>query len=152
LARGDKMSMAVSVEARVPLLDHKLVEFAASLPQNLKVKGLARKYLLKKVSSRWLPQEIIHRKKQGFPMPSSLWLRGEARSFVRDVLSPMAVRRRGLFNPWLVEKLIREHESGFADHGSLLWGLMNVELWQRVFMDSQVRPHRKTQTFAAQAV
>lgn len=152
LARGDKMSMAVSVEARVPLLDHKLVEFAASLPQNLKVKGLARKYLLKKVSSRWLPQEIIHRKKQGFPMPSSLWLRGEARSFVRDVLSPMAVRRRGLFNPLFVEKLIQEHESGFADHGSLLWGLMNVELWQRVFMDSQVRPQRKTQTFAAQAV
>lgn len=152
LAREDKMSMAVSLEARVPLLDHKLVEFAASLPQNLKVKGLARKYLLKKVSSRWLPQEIIHRKKQGFPMPSSLWLRGEARSFVRDVLSSMAVRRRGLFNPLLVEKLMQEHESGFADHGSLLWGLMNVELWQRVFMDSQVRPQRKTQTFAAQAV
>src|SRR5947207_4833501 len=71
LARGDKMSMAVSLEARVPLLDHKLVEFAASLPLNLKLKGLVRKYLLKKVSRRWLPPEIIHRKKQGFPMPSS---------------------------------------------------------------------------------
>jgi len=70
LARGDKMSMAVSLEARVPLLDHKLVEFATSLPQNMKVNGLARKYLLKKVSQRWLPPEIIHRKKQGFPMLS----------------------------------------------------------------------------------
>jgi asparagine synthase (glutamine-hydrolysing) len=152
LARGDKMSMAVSLEARVPLLDHKLVEFAAALPPNLKVKGLARKYLLKKVSSRWLPPEIIHRKKQGFPMPSSLWLRDEARTFVRDVLSPAVVRRRGLFNPLFVEKLIQEHESGFADHGSLLWGLMNVELWQRVFMDSQMRPQRMTQRLAAQAV
>jgi asparagine synthase (glutamine-hydrolysing) len=151
LARGDKMSMAVSLEARVPLLDHKLVEFAATLPQNLKVKGLVRKYLLKKVSRRWLPPEIIDRKKQGFPMPSSLWFRKEARSFVRDVLSPSALRRRGLFDPNFVGKLIEQHESGFADHGTLLWGLMSVELWQRVFLDSQVRV-RHTAGALAQAV
>jgi asparagine synthase (glutamine-hydrolysing) len=152
LARGDKTSMAVSLEARVPLLDHKLVEFAASLPQNMKVKGLARKYLLKKVSERWLPPEIIHRKKQGFPMPVSLWLRNEARPFVRDVLSPSALRRRGLFNPVFVEKLIEQHENGFADHSSLLWGLVSVELWQRVFMDSRVRAQRAPAALAAQAV
>jgi asparagine synthase (glutamine-hydrolysing) len=152
LARGDKMSMAVSLEARVPLLDHKLVEFAATLPQNLKVKGLVRKYLLKKVSRRWLPSEIIDRKKQGFPMPSSLWFRNEARSFVRDVLSPSAMRRRGLFDPIFVEKLIEQHENGFADHGALLWGLMSIELWQRVFMDSRVRAQSARGAFAAQAV
>jgi len=152
LARGDKMSMAVSLEARVPLLDHKLVEFAASLPLNLKLKGLVRKYLLKKVSRRWLPPEIIHRKKQGFPMPSSLWLRNEARSFVRDVLSPSALKKRGLFDPVFVENLIQQHENGFADHGALLWGLMNVELWQRAFMDSQVRPQRRAGALTAQAV
>jgi asparagine synthase (glutamine-hydrolysing) len=152
LARGDKMSMAVSLEARVPLLDHKLVEFAASLPQNMKVNGLARKYLLKKVSQRWLPSEIIHRKKQGFPMPVSLWLRNEARPFMRDVLSTSALRRRGLFNPTFVEKLIQQHENGFADHSSLLWGLMSVELWQRVFMDSRVRLQRVPTALAAQAV
>ena len=152
LARGDKMSMAVSLEARVPLLDHKLVEFAATLPQNLKVKGLVRKYLLKKVSRRWLPSEIIDRKKQGFPMPSSLWFRNEARSFVRDVLSPSALRRRGLFDPIFVEKLIEQHENGFADHGALLWGLMSIELWQHVFMDSRVRPQSVTGAFAAQAI
>src|SRR5437764_305809 len=150
LARGDKTSMATSLEARVPLLDHKLVEFAASLPQNLKVKGLARKYLLKKVSQAWLPPAIIQRKKKGFPMPSSSWLRKEARSFMRDVLSLSALRRRGLFNPPFVEKLIGEHERGFADHGSLLWGLMNVELWQRIFMDSQVRPERAAGSLASQ--
>jgi len=128
------------------------VEFAATLPQNLKVKGLVRKYLLKKVSRRWLPSEIIDRKKQGFPMPSSLWFRNEARSFVRDVLSPSALRRRGLFDPTFVEKLIEQHENGFADHGALLWGLMSIELWQRVFMDSRVRPQSMTQAFAAQAI
>lgn len=72
-------------------------------------------------------------------MPVSLWLRNEARTFVRDVLSPSVLRRRGLFNPAFVEKLIQHHERGFADHGSLLWGLISVELWQRVFMDSRMR-------------
>ena len=138
LARGDKMSMAASVEARVPLLDHKLVEFAASLPPNLKLKGLARKYLLKKVARSWLPQGIIRRKKQGFPMPSSRWLRKQARPFLRDTLSSAALRQRGLFNLFTVEKLISEHEKGTADHGSLLWGLISVELWHRVFLDSRV--------------
>jgi len=137
LARGDKMSMAASVEARVPLLDHKLVEFAASLPPNLKVKGLVRKYLLKKVARSWLPRGIIRRKKQGFPMPSSLWLRKEARPLLRDTLSAACLRRRGLFHPVVVEKLMSEHEQGTADHGSLLWGLISVELWHRVFLDSR---------------
>jgi asparagine synthase (glutamine-hydrolysing) len=85
-------------------------------------------------------------------MPVSLWLRNEARPFVRDVLSPSALRRRGLFNPVFVEKLIEQHESGFADHSSLLWGLMSVELWQRVFMDSQLRTRRIPAALAAQAV
>jgi asparagine synthase (glutamine-hydrolysing) len=142
LARGDKTSMAASLEARVPLLDHKLVEFAASLPPNLKVKGLTRKYLLKKVSRGWLPPEIISRKKKGFPMPMSMWFRKEARTFLRDALSPAALRQRGLFNPVSVEKLLSDHETGFADHGSILWGLLSVELWQRIFIDS----HRRTET------
>jgi asparagine synthase (glutamine-hydrolysing) len=136
LARGDKTSMAASLEARVPLLDHKVVEFAASLPPHLKMKALTRKYLLRKVSHAWLPAEIIGRKKKGFPMPTSLWFRKEARTFVRDVLSPARLRHRGLFDSFFVEKLLSEHEKGFADHGSLLWGLLNVELWHRLFLDS----------------
>lgn len=150
LARGDKMSMAVSLEARVPLLDHKLVEFAATLPQNLKLRKFTRKYLLKKVSKAWLPPEILNRKKQGFPMPTSQWLRKEAHPFMRDVLSASSIRRRGLFHPPFVEKLISEHERGFADHGPLLWGLMNVELWQRIFMDSPVRQQRPVPSLAPQ--
>jgi asparagine synthase (glutamine-hydrolysing) len=151
LARGDKMSMAASVEARVPFLDHKLVEFAASLPRNLKIRGLVSKYLLKKVAHSWLPPVVVRRKKQGFPMPSSLWLRKEARPFLRDTLSSSVLRRRGLFNPRVVEKLIHEHERGTADHGSLLWGLVSVELWQRVFLDSPA-PAVAARHYAVQAV
>lgn len=139
LARGDKMSMAASVEARVPFLDHKLVEFAACVPSHLKVNGLTRKYLLKKVSRAWLPAQVIDRRKKGFPIPISLWFRKEARSFVRDILSPSTIRKRGLFNPNCVEKLLDKHEAAFADHGSLLWGLVSVELWYRLFIDSPPR-------------
>jgi asparagine synthase (glutamine-hydrolysing) len=135
LARGDKTSMAASIEARVPLLDHKLVEFAASVPAHLKVKGLARKYLLKKVAHRWLPPQVITRKKQGFPVPLSVWFRKEARSFVRDVLSPAAVRRRGVFSPHYVQALIERNERGEVEGGAWLWALLNVELWYRLFID-----------------
>jgi len=136
LARGDKTSMASSLEARVPLLDHKLVEFAASLPPRMKLKGLTRKYLLKKVARRWLPAEVIDRKKEGFPMPFSIWFRKEAREFVRDLLSSETIKRRGFLDAAYVDKLLQDHEAGVADHGSLLWGLLSVELWHRIFLDS----------------
>ncbi len=139
LARGDKTSMAASLEARVPLLDHKLVEFAASLPSHMKLHGLARKYLLKKVSRKLLPAPIIDRKKKGFPVPTSLWFRKEARSFLRDQLSPDRVRQRGLFNPDYVEQLIEKHESGFVNGGNLLWGLLSVELWHQLYIDAGAR-------------
>ena len=139
LARGDKTSMAASLEGRVPLLDHKLVEFAASLPSQMKIKRLARKYLLKKVARKWLPPEVVDRKKKGFPMPFSLWFRNECRPFVHDLLSPETTKRRGLFNSDYVQSLIMEHDVGMADHGQLLWGLMSVELWHRAFLDSSHR-------------
>jgi asparagine synthase (glutamine-hydrolysing) len=130
--------MACSLEARVPLLDHTLVEFAASLPPHLKLRGLKRKYLLKKVSRRYLPPEIVDRKKQGFPIPISSWLRHDARSYMGELLSPEVIRRRGLLEARHVSRLLAEHESGFADHGTLLWGLMNLELWHRMFIDSSL--------------
>jgi asparagine synthase (glutamine-hydrolysing) len=138
LARGDKMSMATSLEARVPLLDHRLVEFAATLPPSLKVKGFSRKYLLKKVAQEWLPDEVIRRPKKGFPLPMGGWLRGGAREFCRDLLSPDVVRRRGLFSPAAIAQLLDEHESGAADHGPALWALLSVELWHRLFIDGGV--------------
>jgi asparagine synthase (glutamine-hydrolysing) len=135
LARGDKTSMATSLEARVPLLDYPLVEYAASLPPSLKLRGKTRKYLLRKVAAKWLPEEVLTRKKEGFPTPVSLWFRGEARDFLREHLSPATIRRRGLFNPSYVERLIDEHDRGFADYGTLLYGLLTVELWHRCYVD-----------------
>lgn len=139
LARGDKMSMAASIEARVPLLDHKLVEFAATLPPHFKIHNLTRKYLFRKFAAKLLPPTIIHRKKQGFPIPISTWLRKEARHFVMDLLSHDAVNRRGLFNADYVEKILQQHLSGVADRGAQLWGLILLELWHRQFLDSSQR-------------
>src|SRR5207248_3027913 len=93
---------------------------------------------LKKVAAKLLPSEIITRKKQGFPLPISTWMRKEANPWLRDILSPDAIQRRALFNPGYVERLLSDHESGFADHGLLLWGLVNVELWHRLYIDA---PH-----------
>jgi asparagine synthase (glutamine-hydrolysing) len=138
LARGDKTSMAVSLEARVPLLDHVLVEFAASLPPNLKIRRLTRKLLLRSVSREWLPPEIVERPKKGFPTPVSLWFRHEARELVRDYLSPATVRLRGLFEPAVVERVLDQHDAGSADHGALIWALLSVEIWQRQFLDRGV--------------
>lgn len=139
LLRGDKLSMAASLEARLPLLDHKLVEFAASLPPELKLKGSMHKYLLKKVSRKWLPTAIVDRKKAGFPIPIADWFRNQARPFVHDMLSPTALQRRGLFDVNYVSRLVAEHDSGFADHCVLLWGLISVEIWYRIFVDAQPR-------------
>jgi asparagine synthase (glutamine-hydrolysing) len=141
LLRADKLTMANSLEARVPFLDHALVEFAARLPTSLKLRGGVRKFLLKKVASKLLPREIVHRKKQGFPIPIGEWMRGDARSFIRDLLSPHSIQQRGLFDGRQVAALIRQHESGVADHSVELWGLANVELWQRAF-------HRAPEMFA----
>jgi asparagine synthase (glutamine-hydrolysing) len=152
LARGDKTSMAASIEARVPLLDHKVVEFAASLPSHLKIRNMTRKYLLKKLAERLLPNEIVHRKKQGFPIPISVWFRSEAREFVCDLLSPNTLRRRGLFDIVYVQKLLREHMSGRADRGAQLWALASIELWQRRFIDevltNEVTSHKGQEALA----
>lgn len=150
LLRGDKLTMANSLEARLPLLDHKFVEFAARLPVNYKLRGKTRKYLLKQVAAELLPPEIIHRKKQGFPIPIDQWLRHEARSLMHDNLSRETLERRGLFNPAFVERLMQQHESGFADHSTELWGLISLEMWTRRFCDGEQQsyPSPATNDFA----
>ena len=137
LLRGDKLTMANSIEGRVPLLDHKVVEFACSLNDDKKLNGSTRKYLLKKVAARLLPEKIINRKKQGFPIPIERWLRKEAREMMRDLLSPESLNNRGLFDTAAVSKLMQLHETGYADYSTELWGLMSLEIWQRQFIDAQ---------------
>jgi asparagine synthase (glutamine-hydrolysing) len=139
LARGDKTAMASSLEARVPLLDHALVEFAAGLPARFKVRGMRRKYLLKEVARDLLPTEIIDRSKKGFPVPMAEWLRGEARGFCHDLLSADVVRGRGLFSPTVTDRMLAEHDTGAADHSAQLWALISVELWHRLYVDDDLR-------------
>jgi asparagine synthase (glutamine-hydrolysing) len=148
LTRGDKLTMAASLEARVPLLDSKVVEFAASLNPNLKIRNFRRKYLLKKVSGNWLPDQIVNQRKKGFPIPVSTWLRHQARPFMRDLLSPEVVKRRGLFSPEYVGQLMDEHEKGIADHERMLFGLIGLETWMRLFIDPgpSTRSHLKNAT------
>jgi asparagine synthase (glutamine-hydrolysing) len=142
LLRGDKLTMATSLEARVPLLDHRVVEFAATVPADLKLHQNTGKWLLKQVAKRYLPREIIERRKQGFPIPIERWLRAEARPLMHDLLAADTLQRRGIFRPQYVQKLMQQHEAGFADHSTQLWGLMSLEMWLRRFIDSDIRTEK----------
>lgn len=135
LLRGDKLTMANSLEARVPLLDHKLVEFAGSLPLDMKLRGRTRKYLLKKCAEKYLPESIINRPKQGFPIPIDRWLKEDAGEMVNDCLSESTIRKRGFFKPNVVEKLLRQHANGFEDHATEIFGLLSLEMWMQKFID-----------------
>ena len=135
LMKQDQMSMAASIESRVPFLDHALVEFAMTVPSELKVRGMAGKHLLKAAMRGLLPDEIIDRKKMGFPTPWKAWLQGEQLSRVEAMLTEGPAAGRRLFRLDAVRRLIREHRARHVDHSERLWRLVNVEVWHRVFMD-----------------
>lgn len=133
----DKMSMAVSLECRVPLLDHELVEMAARIPAALKVKGGRLKHLMKEALAPTLPDEILNRAKRGFGTPMGAWLKKELLAVVRELLSPETVRRRGLFDPAAVSALLADHEAQRSDGTDPLLALLNLEVWSRVYLDGQ---------------
>ena len=135
LTKVDRMTMAHSIEARPPLLDHKMVEFAARVPASLKLRDGMTKYLLKRAMRGILPDDIIHRPKHGFAVPLAHWFRGELSSFVRDLLFSRACRERGLFNAAYVERLLQLHEGG-RDIDLQLWTLLSLELWCRQVLDA----------------
>jgi asparagine synthase (glutamine-hydrolysing) len=137
LVKTDRCSMAASLETRAPFLDHRLVELAARMPMNLKLKGSTTKYILKQAASGLLPDDIIHRPKHGFGVPIGTWLRKDMRPACDILLSPEA-RGRGLLNMSAVERLIREHADGARDHGGRLWALLTLEWWHRLFIDPPV--------------
>jgi len=137
LMKQDQMSMAASIESRVPFLDHKLVEFAAALPETMKLRGLTTKYILRKAMKHRLPKEILTRRKMGFPVPIGLWLRNKFSHVVDEyVLSPRALER-GIFEPGFVRELVTRHNAG-ENHAERLWALINFEIWQRRFFDCEV--------------
>jgi asparagine synthase (glutamine-hydrolysing) len=136
LIKVDRMSMANSLEARVPFLDHRLVEFAARIPSEVKFKGRVRKHLLKKGLEPLLGREILHRKKAGFNVPKNVWLRGPLRAMAHDLLSADRLARHGLFQAQVVQRLLREHDDRRADHSFQLWSLLVFQLWYDQFIDA----------------
>jgi asparagine synthase (glutamine-hydrolysing) len=136
LTKVDRMSMAVSLEARVPLLDHRIVEFALNLPPEMKLRGQTTKYLLRQAVAGLLPAEVLAKPKQGFSMPLKHWLCGPLRPLLTDLLSPAAIARDGYFQPRCVEQWISEHLSGRANHSHRLWALMVFVLWRRQMIES----------------
>ena len=136
LMKQDQMSMAASIESRVPFLDHKLVEFAAALPENMKLRGLTTKYILRQAMKNRLPREILTRRKMGFPVPVGSWLRNKFSHVVDEyVLNPRALER-GIFEPAFVRELVARHNAG-ENHAERLWALINFEIWQRRFFDCE---------------
>ena len=135
LVKTDRSSMANSLEARVPILDHNVVEFAASIPPELKLNGFQKKYILKKAMEPFLPKKILYRKKQGFSIPAPSWLRNELKEMVLDVLSPLELKRAGYFNPDYVNTILTQHFNGIRDNSRPIWGLLTVMLWHKTFME-----------------
>jgi asparagine synthase (glutamine-hydrolysing) len=135
LTKVDRMSMAVSLEAREPLLDHKLLEFAATVPTALKLKDGRGKYLLRKLLARRIPQPIVDRPKHGFEAPIGEWLRGPLVDAVNDLLLDGRLRARGIFNDRTIADMWREHRTGARDHRHRLWSLVMLELWFRQGVD-----------------
>ncbi len=135
LAYTDKTSMAANLEVRVPFLNVELVELAAKMPVGLKLKGLKRKYILKRAAEKLLPHDIVWRKKAGFGAPIRSWLRGPLRPMVEELLSKKQIESRGLFNPAEVNKIIEANLSGKEDFSLQVFQLLTLELWMREFLD-----------------
>jgi asparagine synthase (glutamine-hydrolysing) len=144
LVKTDRASMAHSLEARVPLLDTVVAELALALPTSMKVRGLAKKRLLRRAVTPLLPREILEGKKRGFSPPIGNWLRNDLQPVARDVLSAAAVERQGFFRPDVVTRLIDEHVAGSADNSRKIWALLTFSLWFDRYASGDVPPDRES--------
>jgi asparagine synthase (glutamine-hydrolysing) len=135
LMKQDQMSMAASIESRVPFLDHRLVEFAAGLPTRMKLRGFRTKWILREAVRDILPATILTRKKMGFPVPFGVWMQGAWNDVARDVLLDTRSRQRGIIDAGAVERLLAAHAAGVADGADAIWSLLNLELWYRTHID-----------------
>ncbi len=135
LMKVDKMSMASALEIRVPLIDHKLVEYMATIPGDLKLRGLETKHIFRKALEGILPEKIIYRGKQGYSLPVKNLLRGQLKNYMTDLINDSPVIREN-FNPPFIQQLIREHLALTHNHNHVLWSLMNVAIWHRRFFNS----------------
>lgn len=140
LAYADRASMAHSLELRVPFLDHKVVEFAATIPYDLKLHGLTTKYVLREAVRGLLPPDVFRKSKKGFTFPMGLWIKRDWKDLVEDTLSEKAVQRRGYFRHAYVEWLLAQHYSERRDFSYEIWALVVLELWHRIYIDQSSKP------------
>jgi asparagine synthase (glutamine-hydrolysing) len=136
LTKVDRMSMAHSIESRVPLLDQGVIDFAARLPGRFKIHNGMRKHLLKALAYRLVPRELLERPKQGFAVPIGAWFKGSMREAFGDILASASARQRGYFDYRFVDRILDEHLSGKRDHALRLWQLLVFELWLRQYVDA----------------
>ena len=135
LMKQDQMSMAASVESRVPFLDHTLVQFTAGIPAKFATRGLAGKFILKSAVEDLLPTSIIYRQKMGFPTPWAYWLAGPQLAELEAILLEPRSLNRGYFRQEAIRSIFSEHRAGRRDNGNRIWRLLNLELWARVCLD-----------------
>lgn len=135
LVKADKMTMAASLELRVPFLDHELVEFSTALPDQFRLNGSQGKFLLKKFAEKLLPEKIIYRKKKGFPVPIAAWFRGQLFDKTREILLDDTTLSRGYFHAEYIDNLLLQHKSGKQDLSRRIFTLLNIELWHRKYID-----------------
>lgn len=145
LTKVDRMSMAVSLEARVPLLDHKLIEFVTRIPATMKMRGGVSKYIFKQAVRGLVPDGILDRPKQGFGVPVQQWINNQLRERMRATLTESCARERGYIEPRYLSLMLDEHQRGRRDHSAQLWALFMLELWQRAFVDrTAINSHAHT--------
>lgn len=137
LMKQDQMSMAASIESRVPFLDHPLMEWTARLPQRLKLRGVTTKWILREAMRDMLPAEILSRKKMGFPVPVGSWFRGSYRGLLDEYVLGERAMERGVFDAGAVRQLVARHCEGGENHSERLWALVTFEIWQRAFLDGE---------------
>jgi asparagine synthase (glutamine-hydrolysing) len=140
LTKVDRMSMAVSLETRVPFLDREIVELAFAVPESLKIRGNETKWLLKRLAERYIPRECVYRPKEGFSAPLKQWIATTHRHLLETLLDPARIRRDDIFRPDTVARLKAEHLAGRRNHAHLLWSMMLFNAWQDRWLRTPAAP------------
>jgi asparagine synthase (glutamine-hydrolysing) len=133
LERGDRMTMAASIESRVPFLDHELAGFVSGLPDNYRVKGMTTKWVLREAGKSLIPEQILNRPKVGFRVPVNRWFQGPMKDYLRDHLQGADSKTRGYYDPQVLDRVVGDHVEGRQNHEKLLWALLNLEIWHRQY-------------------
>ena len=133
LERGDRMTMAASIESRVPFLDHELASYVSSLPDHYRVNGFKTKWILRQAGQSLIPEKILNRPKVGFRVPVNKWFQGPMKEYLLDHLQGPSSKTRAYYDPQVLDRMVGDHIEGRQNHEKLLWALLNLEIWHRQY-------------------